>query len=59
MNFKHADLARYKVPAKQIRQVEFRAQVVRQGLSPEEAVDRARLIPKAMVSEFKVVRWPR
>ena len=48
-----------KVPAKSDRQAQFRADVVRRGLSPEPAVDEARLIPKAMVLEFKVKRWPR
>lgn len=48
-----------KVPAKFDRQAQFRADVVRRGLSPEAAVDEARLIPKSMVLEFKVKCWPR
>lgn len=59
MNVKRVNLVKHKVPAKQIRQAEFRANVARQGLSPELAADEARLIPKAMVAEFKPLRWPR
>ena len=48
-----------KVPSKSDRQARFRADAMRRGLSPEAAVDEARLIPKSMVLEFKVKRWPR
>lgn len=59
MSKKPRDLAKQKVPAKEIRQAQFRASVAERGLSPEAAVDEARLIPKAMVREFRVLRWPR
>lgn len=47
------------VPSKEVRAAEFRASVARRGLSPEAAVEEARLIPKAMAQQFKVVWWPR
>lgn len=47
------------VPSKEVRAAEFRASVARRGLSPEAAVEEARLIPTEMVQQFKVVRWPR
>lgn len=50
---------KHQVPAKEERQARFRASVAERGLSPEAAVDEARLIAKSMVQEFKVVRWPR
>lgn len=59
MSKKPSDLAKQEVPAKEIRQAQFRASVTEKGLSPEAAVDEARLIPKDMVREFKPVRWPR
>lgn len=48
-----------KVPPKSDRQAQFRASVVARGLSPEAAVDEARLIPKSVALEFKPKRWPR
>jgi len=47
------------VPSKEIRAAEFRASVERRGLSPEAAVEEARLIPKEMAQQFKVLWWPR
>lgn len=47
------------VPSKEVRAAEFRASVARRGLLPEVAVEEARLIPKELVKQFKVVRWPR
>ena len=59
MSEKPQDLEKHQVPAKEVRQAQFRASVAERGLSPEAAVDEARLIAKSMVQEFKVVRWPR
>lgn len=59
MSKKPSDLAKQEVPAKEERQAQFRASVAERGLSPEAAVDEARLIPKDMVREFRVLRWPR
>lgn len=59
MRKKPSDLAKQEVPAKEARQAQFRASVAERGLSPEAAVDEARLIPKDMVREFRVLRWPR
>lgn len=47
------------VPSREVRAAEFRASVARRGLSAEAAVEEARLIPKEIVQQFKVVRWPR
>lgn len=58
-NGKPKDLAKQEVPSKADRQAQFRASVAERGLSPEAAVDEARLIPKAMAREFRVLRWPR
>lgn len=59
MNKKPQAREEHQVPAKDERQAQFRASVAERGLSPEAAVDEARLIPKDMVREFKPVRWPR
>lgn len=59
MSKKPQDPAKQKVPAKEVRQAQFRASVAERGLSPEAAVDEARLITKEMAREFKPVRWPR
>lgn len=53
------DLSKKKEPAKEQRQAQFRASVAERGLSPEAAVEEARLIPAEMAREFKPVRWPR
>lgn len=58
-NGKPKDLEKHQVPSKEERQAQFRASVAERGLSPEAAVEEARFIPKDMVREFKVVRWPR
>lgn len=47
------------LPSKADRQAKFRVDVAQRELSAEDAVDEARLIPKAMAHEFKVRRWPR
>lgn len=52
-------LAKQEVPSKADRQAQFRASVAERGLSPEAAVEEARLIPKSMALEFKPKRWPR
>lgn len=59
MSKKPQDREKHEVPAKEARQAQFRASVAERGLSPEAAVDDARLIPKDMVREFRVLRWPR
>lgn len=59
MSKKPKDSEKNHVPSKEERQAQFRVSVAERGLSPEAAVDEARLIPKEMVREFKPVRWPR
>lgn len=59
MSKKPQDRENHQVPAKEERQAQFRASVAERGLSPEAAVDEARLIPKDMVRELKPIRWPR
>lgn len=59
MSKKPQDREKHQVPSKEERQAQFRASVSERGLSPEAAVDEARLVPKDLVRGFKVVRWPR
>lgn len=59
MSKKPRDREKHSVPAKEVRQARFRASVAEKGLSPDAAVDEGRLIPKDMVREFRVLRWPR
>jgi hypothetical protein len=59
MSKKPKDLEKHQVPDKKDRQAQFRANVAERGLSPEEAVNEARLVPKDIVIEFKPLRWPR
>jgi hypothetical protein len=46
------------LPGKSIRQKALLRSVKDQRVSFAEAVDSARLIPKSMVAEFKIVAWP-
>lgn len=59
MSKKPRDREKHHVPSKEERQAKFRVSVAERGLSPEAAVDEARLIPKEMVRQFKPVKWPR
>lgn len=43
-----------RVPSKKERQAAYLETMAREGFSHEAAVDAARLIPKAMVKEFRV-----
>lgn len=45
--------------SKKDRQEAFVVRAADQRLSQEQVVDQARLIPKSVVSQFKVVRWVR
>jgi len=45
--------------SKKDRQEAFVVRAADQRLSQEQAIDQARLIPKSVVSQFKVVRWVR
>lgn len=59
MNKKPKKQEKHQVLDKEARQAQFRASVAEKGLSPEAAVDEARLIPRDMIREFRVLRWPR
>lgn len=45
--------------SKKDRQKAFVVRAAEQRLPQEQAIDQARLIPKSIVSQFKVVRWVR
>jgi hypothetical protein len=47
-----------ELPGKSIRQKAFLRSVKDRNVSFAEAVDSARLIPKSLVAEFKIVAWP-
>jgi hypothetical protein len=59
MSEKPTTPSKEEFPNKESRQSKFRASVAEKGLSLEAAVDEARLIPKHLVSEFRVLWWPR
>jgi hypothetical protein len=47
-----------ELPGKSIRQKALLRSVKDQRVSFSEAVEGARLIPKSMVAEFKIISWP-